>query len=232
MATKLVRKSHPAESNILLLSYIFFTACFFSYQMFGVTFHDLLQWNIAYVGMFLTGAAVSIMVMIVWEEMLFPLKAHKVKGGLIFRNHQVKLKTQILFFCGIAVILSVIFLGFEVNTFHFVIWSLICLVPPIVEKIASGVKNYNDYLKLTSTRIEYKNNEKEGTFEIKDLQNISILKDENKVTKKIQLHLQNNKNIIIDLHEMELDAFYHSIDNFISIKYRQLLKSNSIGMAN
>ena len=224
---KVIRDTHPAESNILMLTYIFFTACFFSYQMFGVSFHDLLQWHYAYVGMLLTGLAASIMVMIVWEEMLFPVKAHKVKGGLIFRNHQTKLKTQILLYCIIPVIFAFLYFQFEVKLLHFIIWALICLVPPVVEKIVSGVNNYNDYLILTSNYMEYKNNDKEGHYEIKNLLQITILNDESRITKKIDLHLKNNDNVVIDLHEMELDEFYHSIDNYISIKYKGLLKNSN-----
>lgn len=230
---KEIRKSYSAESNILLLSYIFFTACFFSYQMFGVSFKDLLGWHYAYVGMILIGLATSIMVLIVWEEMLFPVKAHKVKGGLIFRNHQTKLKTQILLYCAIPAILVFIYLQFEVRLFQFIVWSLICTVPPVVEKLVSGVNNFNDYLQLTSKNIEYKNNEKEGIYEIKDLQHIIIHNDADLVTKKIELLLKTNETVVIDLHEMELDAFYNSIDNYVTNKYHNLVKGNkSIGLTN
>ncbi len=230
---KEIRKSYSAESNILLLSYIFLTACFFSYQMFGVSFRDLTEWHKAYLGMVLTGLAVSIMVLIVWEEMLFPVKAHKVKGGLIFRNHQTKLLTQLLLYAIIPVLLAIIYFEFKVDTFHFVIWVIVCMVPPIVEKIVSGLNNFNDYLKLTSTQIEYKNNEKEGCFDIINIQGIAILNDKDGITKIIQLLLKNNETVLIDLHEMELDAYYESIDNFIMVKYKTLLKDfNSIGRAN
>lgn len=201
--------------------------------MFGVSFKDLLGWHYAYLGMILIGLATSVMVLIVWEEMLFPVKAHKVKGGLIFRNHQTKLKTQILLYCAIPVIFVFIYFQYEVKLFQFIVWALICAVPPVVEKLVSGVNNFNDYLQLTSKNIEYKNNEKEGKFEISDLQHVAIHNEADLISKKIELLLKTNETVVIDLHEMELDAFYNSIDNFINKKYHHLLKDHkSLGLAN
>lgn len=220
---KLVRSSHPAESNVLLLSYIFLTTCFFSYQMFGVSFKELLHWQKVYIGMFLTGAAVSIMVAIVWEEMLFSIKAIKVNGGMVFRNHRTKLKTQIFLYSLIPAIFCFIYFNFEVNLTHFCVWAAICMIPPVVEKIVSGINNYNDFLKLTRNDIAYKNNEKEGSFDTKDVQNITIIDDTKKIEKKILLQFRNKDLVTIDLHEMELDAFYDSIDKFIKSEYKHLL---------
>lgn len=224
---KVVRSSYPAESNILLLSYVFFIACFFSYQMLGVTFHDLLHWNTAYFGIVLMGVAATVMVLIVWEEMVFPIRATKIKGGWEFRNHRTKLKTQILLYSIIPVIVCFVYFTYEVNHLHFIIWAIVCLVPPVVEKLVSGVKNYNDFLRLTHDRIEYKNNEKEGVFETKDIQSIQLIDDQDSIMKKFRLYFSNKEAVTIDLHEMELEAFYESIDDFITTEYAHLLKNKS-----
>lgn len=220
---KVVRTSYPAESNILLLSYVFFIACFFSYQMLGVTFHDLLHWNTAYFGIFLMGVAATVMVLIVWEEMVFPIKANKVEGGWVFRNHRTKLKTQILLYSIIPVIVAFVYFTYDVNLLHFIIWSVVCLVPPVVEKLVSGVKNYNDFLRLTHNEIEYKNNEKEGIFETKEIQSIVLIEDGESITKKIHLELTNKEIVEIDLHEMELEAFYEAIDEYMVSQYKSLV---------
>jgi len=220
---KTVRSSHPAESNILLLSYVFFIACFFSYQMLGVTFHDLLHWHNAYIGIFLMGVAATVMVLIVWEEMVFPVKAIPLKGGWVFKNHRTKLKTQILLYSIIPAIICFVYFQYEVNRLHFILWALVCMVPPIVEKLVSGLKNYNDFLTLTPDFIEYKNNEKEGRFEANEIQSITPIDDENSVIKKIQLLFTNKETVVIDLHEMELEDFYDAIDAYITANYQHWL---------
>lgn len=225
---KTIRDSKPAETNVLMLAYIFFIACFFSFQMFGVRFHDFPNWGNAYWGMALMGAAATLMVTIVWEDMVFPVKEKKIDGGLEFRNHQTKLNTLILLYLAIPVILAIIYNLHEVDTFHFSIWSAVCLVPPVVGKLFSGVKNYNDFLRLTTKEIQYKNNEKVGTFQIKDVRNLSIVLSDDKVDKKFILTLANNEQVDIDLHEMELDDFYESIDHFIASHYQSLLKDSQI----
>jgi cytidylate kinase len=98
------------------------------------------------------------------------------------------------------------------------------MVAPVLEKIASGLNNYNDYLKLTDKKIEFKDNEREGTFETQELQSITILKDERNIFHKIQLLSKNNDQIIIDLDKMELEAFYESINKFIETHYKNLLR--------
>lgn len=214
-----------------MLSYIFFTACFFSFQMFDVRIHDFPDWGNAYLGMALMGAAATIMVTIIWEEMIFPVKAKPIEGGFVFRNHRTKLKTQVLLYLAIPAILAIVYNLHEVNTFHFIIWSVVCLAPPIVEKLFSGIKNYNDFLKLTKKQIEYKNNEKEGVFETKDVRDMAIVLCDDKVTKKLKLTLANNEQVDIDLHEMELDPFYDTIDTFVNDNYKSLLKDGQTKMA-
>jgi hypothetical protein len=221
---KVIRPTYPAEFSIGMLALIFIISCLLSHQIFDVPFSDLDQNKSVYFGMFLVGIAVVIMLLIIWEEILFPIRAKEVQGGVIFRNHAAKLKTQLLIYCSIPAIFGFIYFEYDVNHLRFFIWAAVCIASPIVEKIASGINNYNDFLELTNDKIEFKDNEKEGCFEIKEIQSITIIKDERNIIHKIQLLLTNNDNVTIDLDEMELDAFYDSIYKFITIHYKHLLK--------
>ena len=95
---------------------------------------------------------------------------------------------------------------------------------PIAGKIASGVNNYNDFLKLAHEYIEYKNNELEGLYRTEDIEKIFLSKEEGKLVPKIHLLLKTNEDIVIDLDEMELEDFYDSIFAFINDHYKHLLK--------
>jgi hypothetical protein len=221
---KLIRPTYPAEFSIGLLILIFVIACLLSHQIFEVPFHELEENKAVYFGMFLVGIAVVITLLIIWEEILFPIKVKEVNGGMIFRNHGTKLKTQLFIYCSIPAIFGFIYLEFEVNHVRFFIWATVCMVAPILEKIASGINNYNDFLELTNEKIEYKDNEKDGCFKMKEIQNIVIIKDERNIIKNIQLLLTNKKEITIHLDQMELDAFYDYINNYITTHYKHLLK--------
>jgi hypothetical protein len=92
---------------------------------------------------------------------------------------------------------------------------------PVAGKLISGIKNYNDFLKLTDDTIEYKNNEEEGVLHVKDIQQIILIKDETNVLHKIQLIMTNNE-VTIDLDEMELEAYYKTIEEYMAIHYSSL----------
>lgn len=221
---KLIRPTYPVQFSIALLALIFIISSLLSYQIFTVPFHDLNENKSVYLGMFLVGAAVVIMLLILWEEFLFPIKVKQIRGGMIFRNHRTKLKTQLLIFCSIPAIFIFIFLNYEINFFRFIICAAICVIAPLVEKIASGLNNYNDYLKLTNERIEYKDNEKEGSFEVKDIRKIEIIKDGSRAIKEIHLKLKSNDPVVVNLDKMELDAFYDTIYLFMITRYRYMLE--------
>jgi hypothetical protein len=221
---KVIRPTYPAEFSIGMLALIFIISGLLSHQIFDVPFSDLDKNKSVYFGMFLVGIAVVIMLLIIWEEILFPIKTKEVQGGMIFRNHGTKLKTQLLIYCSIPAIFGFIYFEYDVNHFRFFIWAAICIAAPLIEKIASGINNYNDFLELTNESIEFKDNEKVGFFKIKEIKNIMIIKDERNIINKIQISLTNNDNVIIDLDEMELDAFYDSIHKFITTHYNHLLK--------
>ncbi|GHN02996.1 hypothetical protein WSM22_44850 [Cytophagales bacterium WSM2-2] len=167
--------------------------------------------------------AVVIMVLILWEDFLFPAKIKPMEDVVVFRNHRTKLKTQILIYFAIPVIFVVIYLNYEVNHVRFFIWAAICTIAPVAGRLISGIKNYNDFLKLTNEAIQYKNNEEEGVLQVKDIREIKLIKDDNNVLHKVEVAMHNNT-VMIDLDEMELEAYYHTIEEFISGHYKALVK--------
>lgn len=178
-------------------------------------------------GMALVGAAVIIMALILWEEFLFPVHIKPEEDQIVFRNHLTKLKTQIFIYLAIPAIFVFVYLNYPISHVRFFIWAGICIVAPVAGKLISGIKNYNDFLKLTNDAIEYKNNEKEGVLLVKEIQTITLVKDEGKVLHKIQVLMINNNQVTIDLDEMELEAYYQSIDKFIVIHYKNLVNSGA-----
>lgn len=220
---KVIRSTYPLDFSIGLLMLIFAMACLLSHQIFDVPIHQMNESEGIYFGMFLASIPVVIMVIIVWEEILFPVKVKELDDALVFRNHRTKLRLQILIYCCIPAILGFIYWEYEVNHIRFFIWSAVCMVPPIAEKIISGVNNYNDFLKFTDKEIEYKNNEKIGLFDIKNIQKIIIKRDDRQIIQKIELLFYTGNPITIDLDEMELDEFYDSIESSLSEKYARLM---------
>ncbi|MBX9851931.1 MAG: heavy metal transporter [Cytophagaceae bacterium] len=221
---KIIRPTYPAQFTVGLLSLIFIISCVASYQVFDLSNHDPNENASVYFGMFLCGLAVVIMALILWEEFLFPVKIKEVEGGMIFRNHGTKLKTQALIYCIIPIIFVFLLLEYEVKPVRFFIFAAICIVAPLIEKLSSGIKNYNDFLMLTDEKIEYKDNEKQGEFYVKDIDNITIVKAEGNIIHEIQIYLKSSNCVIIYLDQMELDAFYESICTFITTHYKQLVK--------
>jgi len=222
---KIIRPTYPLEFSIGLLLLIFVLSFFLSYQIFDVPQHDLPEDASIYFGMFLVSSAVIIMLLVLWEEFLFPVKVKPtVDGGVMFRNHRKKLIKQILIYCAIPVIFGFIYFEYKINHVRFIIWAAICVITPVAGKLISGINNYNDFLKLTNDTIEFKNNEKVGIFELKNLHRIVLVKDDRNVLHKIQLVKTDGKEVIIDLDEMELEAFIDSIGKFITHHYKDLLK--------
>lgn len=227
---KIIRPRYPVEISIGLLLLIFGVSFFLSGQLFKVHHTDLPETENVYVGMFLVSCAVIIMMLVLWEEFLFPIKVKPEAGEVVFSNHRSKLRKQLFIYCIIPVIFGFIYVNYEVNHVRFFIWAAICIFAPIGGKLFSGIKNYNDFLKLTDDTIEYKNNEKVGIFELKSIQLMTLVKDERNVLHKIHLLMTNNDEVTIDLDEMELEPLLNSIDKFITIHYKSLLKTtNSVG---
>ena len=218
---KIIRSTYPKEFSIGLLLLIFALSSFLSAQIFRVTWHQVLEGNDVIYGMLLIGVAVVIVALILWEEFLFPVHIKPAADEVVFRNHRTKLKVQVVIYFAIPMIFGAIYFYYEVNHIRFFIWATICTVVPVVGKLVSGIKNYNDFLKLTDDTIEYKNNEEEGVLHVKDIRQIVLIKDETKVLHKIQLILTSNE-VTIDLDEMELEAYYKTIEEYMAIHYSNL----------
>ena len=222
--TKTIRKTYPRDFSIGVLIIIFTCVFFLAGQLFEKHQPNLSDYLNMYVAYFLVSLAVLVMILILWEETLFPVTIKPEGDGLIFRNHRTKLKIQALFFLSIPAIIVFLFLNYEINTFRFFGWAAVNTGLPILGKLISGINNYNDFLTLTSSYIEYKNNELEGKFEVCDIQSIHINKDDKGLHQKLVLEFKSSESVTIDMDEMELEDFYESIDEYIAEHYKSLLK--------
>lgn len=220
---KTVRRSYPPVVSLFVLCFIFLVVSFFTCDIFGISLAYVLNHKRDYVGIVLAGIAAIIALLIVWEELLFPVVIKQSGDTLKVRNHRRKLHTQTIIYIAIPVIFVYIYRNFHVNTMHYLIWAAICTITPLVVKIYSGLKNYNDYLKLSSHEIEYKNNEKEGKFHVRDLSYISMRRDSHNMLTKLTLGMSTSE-VTIDLDEMELEAYYEAIEDFTKRTYTNLLK--------
>lgn len=221
---KLIRKTYPKEISIGLLLIIFAVSAFISHQIFEGKAARLNEGKNTYLGAVMVGSAVVIMMLVLWEEFLFPIHVKHDGDEVIFRNHRSKLVKQFLIFCLIPVIFVLIYKMYAVNIIRFSIWAAICIIFPIVGKLISGLKNYNDFLKLTDFTIEYKNNKKEGVYKHEKVQQILMIKDTGKVLHKIQLIMDDGQKVLIDLDEMEIEAYYAFIDEYLKKHYSELVK--------
>lgn len=220
---KVIRPTYPKEFSIGMLILIFVLSSFLSFEIFDVKWHDVMEASTPLLGMMLAGSAVVVMSLIVWEEFLFPVHIKPVEDEIIFRNHFTKLKTQVLIYCIIPVIVGFVFFNYAVSYVPFFIWATICLIAP-AGKLLSGIKNYNDFLKISHDTIEYKNNEKEGLLKVSEIREIVPVRDEDGVLHKIRVRMMNESDVTIDLDEMELEAYFQTIDEFIKGHYQALLK--------
>jgi len=218
-----VRSSYPIEMSLILLTGIFLFSCFFSYTLFDVPFHEAEKRETIYFGMFLIGIAVILATLVLWDEILFHVTLTSIEDdGLLFRNNQYKLLFQIFIYLGIPSIFGYVYINYEINHLYFILWLVVCMGLPLIKKIKSGIENYYDFLKLTHSGIEYKNNEKGGRFPIEQLESIRIIKNKETMTEKIELKT-NIDTIIIDLNEMELDDFFGPIEDYINAHYQKLI---------
>ena len=223
---KIIRPAYPLEFSIGLILLIFAVSSFLSFEIFDVKWHQVMEGGRPLLGMVLAGLAVVIMSLIMWEEFLFPVRVKPIQNEIIFRNHFTKLKTQVAIYCAIPAIVAFVFFTYTVSYVPFFIWASICIVTPLVGKLISGIKNYNDFLKISDDAIAYKNNEKEGVLPLRDVKEIVLIRDEDDVLHKIQVWLRNDNSVVIDLDEMELEAYYHTIDEFVQGHYKPLLKQD------
>ena len=222
---KIIRPRYSRELSIGLLLLIFALSFFLSGGVFENTSHNVNEPTGLYLGMFLLSTVVILTILILWEELLFPVRIKPEQGGMVFRNHRTKLVQQVLIYCVIPVILGIVYFRYDVN-FRYSIWAAVCIILPVIGKLRTGINNYNDFLKLTDEAIEYKNNKKTGIFALKDIKQLVLVKDEGKVLHKINVVLTENRQVTIDLDEMELEDFFDSIDTFITSHYEKLVVKN------
>ena len=220
---KIIRHSYPKELSIGLLLLVFVVTFFLSGGIFEKKQPDLGAWSSIFLGEFLVSCSMVIMVIILWEEVLFPVKVKPTEeGGELFRNHRTKLLIQALFYLIIPIIVVYVYVSFNVILFRFIPWAVVCIVAPVAGKLISGINNYNDFLKLTKERIEFKNNHETGVFEVADIKGIMPIKDDRGVLHKIQVKLADGT-VTIDLDEMELEAYFEAIDKSLVTNYKNLL---------
>jgi hypothetical protein len=221
---KVIRPAYPIEFSIGLLLLIFVLSAFISFEIFNTTWRAFTEGEGPILGMALSAIAIVIMALILWEEFLFPVRIKPVEREIIFRNHFTKLKTQIIIYCAIPAIVIFIYLNYKVNAIPFFIWASLCVFAPIAGKLRSGLKNYNDFLRLTNDAIEYKNNNEQAVLKISDIREMILIRDEAGVVHKIRVRLSDNAESVIDLDEMELEAYYQTIEVFMYGHYSGLVK--------
>lgn len=224
---KVIRPAYPAQFSIGLLILIFAMSFFLSAQIFDGLPAAMREGALAYFGMFLVSSSVTLMVLILWEEFLFPIKFVPTETGALFRNHRNKLKTQILIYSLIPAIYIFIYLFYEVNQVRFFIWAAVNIIVPFAGKLSSGIKNYNDFLKLTSEIIEFRNNEKSGKFRVVEVKYITLIRDERNVLHNIFVGV-GDKKVEINIDEMELDAYCVTIDSYIRTLYGSRVRVSEV----
>lgn len=221
--TKTIRKTYPKDFSIGILIILFTLVFFLAGQLFEKTEHDSNGFLSIYLGELLVSTAVIIMVLILWEEFLFPVTIKPEGDGLIFRNHRTKLKIQALTYLSIPAIVAFLYFNFEVNTFRFFGWAGVVMILPVIGRLISGINNYNDFLTLTSSYIEYKNNEKEGRFEVEKITSLQLTKGGTGLLQKLIVSFKQGEPVTIDLDEMELEDYFDAIEEYVSNHYETLV---------
>jgi hypothetical protein len=222
---RVIRPAYPAQFSIGLLLLIFATSFFLSAQIFEGLPAAVREGTRAYFGMFLVSSAATLMVLILWEEFLFPIKIIPTEAGVVFRNHRNKLKTQVIIYSLIPAIYVFIYFFYEVNQVRYFMWAAVNIIVPFAGKLSSGIKNYNDFLKLTNEIIEFRNNEKLGKFQVSEVKYITLVRDERNVLHSILVGVD-NREVEINIDEMELDAYCTTIDSYIRTHYGSRVRAS------
>lgn len=220
---KIVRHSYPIEISFLILSFVFLVSSFLAYDIFYIPFNHAVRRSLPYGGIFLIAGAVVIAMLVIWEELLFTVAVKHNAEILNVRNHRTKLIIQAAIYPIIPLLFFLVYKYYNIRMTHFYIWLAVCTVVPVAVKIFSGFKNFNDFLKLSATEIDYKNNEKEGKFNVANLTYISLVKDNDHILTKMILGMDDTK-LTIDLDEMELEDYYDNIEEFVKRTYRNIYR--------
>ncbi|HEY0656262.1 MAG TPA: heavy metal transporter [Chryseosolibacter sp.] len=223
---KIIRPTYPLEFSIGLLLLIFLLSAFISFEIIDTTWHSIMKGEGPILAMVLCGTVVVILALILWEEFLFPVRLKPMEDEIVFRNHFTKLRSQVFIYLLIPVLIAVVYAMYDVHPVAFSIWAAICIFTP-AGKLFSGIKNYNDFLKFTDHTIEYRNNDKEGILLVKDIHEMQLIRDEAQVVHKVKVIMSDGKYVLIDLDEMELEAYLQTIESFIKNHYGILVKEPS-----
>ncbi|MEQ9468227.1 MAG: heavy metal transporter [Ekhidna sp.] len=220
--TKTIRSTYPRDVSIGMLIIVFGLVFFLAGQLFEKNQPDN-GFTGFYLGEFLVSVAVLVMILILWEEILFPVKIKPMDDGLIFRNHRSKLKIQAIIYLIIPVIVTFLYLTHEVNLYRFLPFAAVCLALPVIGKLVSGINNYNDFLTLTGSYIDFKDNEHEGKIPKASISRVEMIKEEGELH-QLKVELKDGDLVVIEVHQMELEVFFESIEEYINEHYKNLLK--------
>lgn len=217
-----IRKSLPRNLSIGVLILIFAMVYFLAAQLFKKGHTDLIGVSNIHLAYFLVSMAVLVMILILWEELLFPVRIKREADGFIFRNHRNKLKFQAAMYMIIPAIVVFLYLNYEVSMFRFFGWAAVVLILPAIGKLKSGINNYNDFLTLTPSKIEFKDNDHEGSYKVEDIQKLQLTKDDTDGLDELILGLKSGEEVRVQVHQMELDDFFESIEEYVSGTYQTL----------
>lgn len=220
---KTIRHTLPRNISLGILILIFVLVYLLAGQLFKTNQNDLGALLNGYLANFLVSTAVLIMVLILWEELLFPVNVKQVDSGYLFHNHRTKLKFQFFLYLTIPLIVVFLFLTYKVSEWRFFSWAFVVVVFPVVGKLISGIKNYNDFLQLTSKEIAFKDNDHEGVYELSQIQKLALTKDDSGHLNELILQLKNGEQTAIKVYQMELDDFIEYIEKYVNETYRALL---------
>ncbi len=123
---KIIRKTYRKDVSFGVLVIIFSVVYFLADQLFEThNSHIGVAGNFVW-GKLLVCAAVLVMVLILWEEILFHVHIKPVDDGLLFRNHGTKLKFQVLLYLFIPAVILFLYLNYDVSAFRFYSWAGVC----------------------------------------------------------------------------------------------------------
>jgi multisubunit Na+/H+ antiporter MnhB subunit len=220
---KPLQPAKSIELDVFIISLVFLIVFFFSSQIFEVSFNDPGQRNIACTGMLIIATAAILLTLIVWENLLFSLQIKSVEDGVKVGNHNKKNVFQAFFYLAILVLFLFVFLYYPINRFYYTLWFSFFAAVPILHKLIYSARNRNSFLKLTTSEIQFQNQQKKGRFYLKNIQYIRIVKGAKNSIAKLRLGVDNSE-VTIDLDEMKVDAFYDKIAEYIKKNYTTLLK--------
>ena len=222
--SKTIRRTYPLHISVGMLIIIFIITYFLSFQLFGKIPDNVEWYQDSYFGGFLVSCAILVMVLMLWEELLFPVKIKDVDGGNLYRNHREKLVVQALMYLIIPAVVAYLYLNFPVSGFRFYAWAGINVLLPVAGKLITGLNNYNDFLELTDKHIRFKDNEHEGTIALSSVSSLELVRDEDGFLHELKIALKEGDPVVIEVHQMELEDFFESIEAYIGENYKGFLK--------